>query len=156
MTISQFLETEDAKSAQLKTDFATCEIDERVSHCLTRMREDGIEWMGLIDDEYPTGGVRRQDLIDAIEAKKPDERWLVEKSSVGPYAYPMPVGAHPGDDALEIARRLAYNHQRDLLITDEQDQPIAVIDATALTDNPRFREPAQAGFQRVRGNGEPE
>jgi hypothetical protein len=155
MTIGEFLETNEGRHARLKTDFSTCELEEHVQGCLRRMKEGESEWMALIDDEYFTGGIRRQDLIDAIEAKKPDDRWLVEKSPVGPYAYPLTIVAHPEDDAREIARRLAFSHQPDLLITNDRDQPMAVIDSTALTEHPQFRDAAQTGIERESKPGEP-
>lgn len=127
----------------LKTDFTTCRSDDRVHYVLRRMDEGAQEWMGVIDDAYLTAGVRRKDLQAAIEAKKPEERFEVENSSVEPYSYLLSVVAHLDDDAGLVARRLVSSQQPDLVVLDEADKPVAVLPASVLAEHPALTEFAQ-------------
>ena len=140
MTIRDFLATDQAKNGLLKTDFATCRGDDSVHYVLKRMQEGGREWMGVIDDTYLTAGVRRDQLLDAIAAKKPDERFEVENSPVEPYSYPLTVVAHLDDDAAKVGRRLLDSQQPDLVALDESDKPVAVLPASVLAGYPPLRE----------------
>jgi hypothetical protein len=140
MTIGEFLETEVGREAKLETDFATVEVNERVAVCLDFMRRGNREWVGLIDDEYLTGGVRRDELEKAIEKRKPEDRYKVEESDVGPFAHALTVAAHLGDDAGEISRRLSYSQQPEVVVLDEHEKPTAVLRANALTERREFRD----------------
>lgn len=143
MTINEFLQTDEAKKASLKTDFATCKVDDEVHRCLHMMNEGGREWLGVMDDTYLMGGVRRRELLAAIEKRKPGDRWEVEQSTVGPFSYPLTVVAHPGDDAAEIGRRLVVSQQPDLVVIDDADKPVAVVHTSALVKHPALREEVQ-------------
>lgn len=148
MTIQEFLQTEEAKKAMLKTDFTMCRADDRVHTVLRQMDNAGVEWMGMLDDAYLMGGVRREDLVRAIEEKKPEERFEVENSPVEPYSYALTVVAKLTDDAAEIGRRLVVSQQPDLVVIDSEQKPVAVMPATALIEYSSLSEEVQRPLRR--------